>query len=176
MKIQDRKGFTLVELMIVVGVISIIAAIAVPGLLRARMSGNEASAIGSMRAIVSGEAAYAASCGGGGYATTLAALGLAPAGGAPFVSPDLSVTEPAVKSGYMATVAAGTDAAVVLAAAATCNAAATPSAATYYAHAEPLAVGITGQRSFAVDQRSTIYQLTTGAVIPNTMAGAQALQ
>ena len=174
MKIQDRKGFTLVELMIVVGVISIIAAIAVPGLLRARMSGNEASAIGSMRAIVSGEAAYAAS--GGGYATTLAALGLAPAGGAPFVSPDLSVTEPAVKSGYMATVAAGTDAAVVLVAAATCNAAATPSAATYYAHAEPLAVGITGQRSFAVDQRSTIYQLTTGAVIPNTMAGAQALQ
>ena len=86
-----------------VAIIGIIAAIAVPGLLRARMSGNEASAIGSLRAINSAQATYSSSCAGGCLRHRRWSLwyqaDVGPAGTPGFIGPDLGA-QPARKSGY----------------------------------------------------------------------------
>jgi type IV pilus assembly protein PilA len=72
---QKHKGFSLIELLIVVAIILIIAAIAIPNLLRARMSANDSAAAASARTITTGEVAYFDAYPGVGFPLTLATLG-----------------------------------------------------------------------------------------------------
>ena len=127
--------------------------------LRARMAGNEASAIGSLRAINSGQAAYSSSCASGGYAQCLDDLVKPPAGGGRASSAPISTRTTTVKSGYIVNLAKDHAAPAPSSATAdTCNG--TPGRRRhYFAKADPVTLNGTGTRYFATDMRGTIFQI-----------------
>jgi len=165
----SERGFTLVELLIVIAIIAILAAIGSLQMMRAKAASNESAAIASMRAISSAQYAYASSCGGGSFAgllPTLAAPG--PGSTVPFLSPDLTSGVVIGKSGYTVTMTPGAASAPGNP---DCNG--TPTESAYYASATPLSLGFHGSRSFAINAAGTIWQVAA-AVAPTEPFGLPA--
>jgi type II secretory pathway pseudopilin PulG len=99
--IRKAQGFALIDLMFVCGIIGMLCSIALPRLLQAKQAAGSASAIGSMRAINSGELTYALTCGSGFYAPNLTTLGTPPPlSTEPFISAGLSTADTVNRSGY----------------------------------------------------------------------------
>ncbi len=146
------KGFSLIELLIVVAILLIIAAIAIPGLLRSRIAANEASAVGSLRVINTAEMTYATTYNVG-FTCTLSQLGPMASGASPSSAAagllDASLASGA-KSGYNFSVG-------------TCvTAPSTGQITDYQWVADPSAPGTSGTRHFCTDQTYTV------RVDPNT--------
>ena len=156
---RKQKGFSLIELLIVVAIILIIAAIAIPNLLRARMAANESSAVASVRTVTTGEITYQTAYPTVGYAPALVNLGGA-LGAACVPSSTTGCVIDSVlsnngnpagsgKSGYSFTSGAGTVAGGV--------------AVGYTILARPLAVNQTGIRAFCAEEDAVVRVDPAGA-------------
>jgi type IV pilus assembly protein PilA len=143
---KNQKGFSLIELLVVVIIIAIIAAIAIPSLLASRRAASEAAAISALRTIVSANATYQATAGGG---VNYASLG------------DLNSTGGLID----ATLAAGNKGGYAFAMAGPADAA---PGATYCVSADPTD---TAMRAFAVAADGVIYQYAAGTAADCTGAG-----
>ena len=144
-----QKGFSLIELLIVVAIILIIAAIAIPNLLRSRIAANQASAVGSCRTINTALITYASTFNTG-YSATLAALG--PGASPPTASAAGlidSVLAAGNKSGYTFTYAAGAPVGGRI--------------NIYTLNSDPQTVGTTGTNYYFTDETGVIRQSSTGA-------------
>jgi type IV pilus assembly protein PilA len=146
-----QKGFSLIELLIVVAIILIIAAIAIPNLLRARMAANESSAVASIRTINTGMVTYNSTYPTVGFATALSNLG----GTAPCTPTSTnaclidSVLGGGSKSGYtFLALGAGT-----------------PTQVSYYAAGTPITPNQTGIRSFCAFEDAVVRVDPTGSAV-----------
>jgi prepilin-type N-terminal cleavage/methylation domain-containing protein len=156
---KKQKGFSVIELLIVVAIILTIAAIAIPNFLKSKMAANESSALESMRTINTGEVTYAASCPSIGYSATLVELntGTICASGTGIID---NVLATGAKSGYTFTYTPG--------------AADTSGVVSAYTNvAVPLNVGVTGQRGFYSDQMSVIRYSSDGSAPTVTSSALQ---
>ena len=148
---KKQKGFSLIELLIVVAIILIIAAIAIPNLMRSRMAANESSAVGSLRTINTAEVTYSTTYPAQGFAPALTNLGGAASACAAGSTPTTTsacliddVLAQGTKSGYLFSAAGSTgNGGTVM--------------VTYTSLATPSAPGQSGQREFCSDQSGVIY-------------------
>ncbi len=156
---RKAKGFSLIELLIVVAIILIIAAIAIPNLVRSKIAANEASAVNSIRAITTAETAYSSTYPNVGYTCTIGYLG-PPASGTPANSTAAglldSVLSSGSKAGYTFSI--------------TSCGSGTP-APSYQSSAVPLSVGATGTRSFCSNATGIIWQGNDGTAATCMTAG-----
>jgi len=172
---KKQKGFSLIELLIVVAIILIIAAIAIPNLIRSRMAANEASAVSTLRTLTTAFVTYSSTYGNG-LPPTLTAL-QNPAPGTP---PDCGTNGAGLVDDVLAGKAAGGGAAKFLKSGYTftyvgANALAAapagigctgPGFGTSTTNALPISVGGTGQRGFTIDNTGVIYFNLTGLAAP----------